>query len=59
MVSDELVSSAARSLLNTKDVKLWLEHLAEVRNRKSRAAKAAATRQRKKKTAQQNRLPAL
>lgn len=49
-VSDELVSSAARKvLLSTKDVKWWLEHLAEVvRNRKRGAAKAAATRQRKK-----------
>ena len=30
-VSDELVSSTAREvLLSTEDVKLWLEHLAEV-----------------------------
>ena len=49
-VSDELVSSAARRvLLSTSDVKMWLEHLAEVmRNRKRGAAKVAATRQRKK-----------
>ena len=50
-VSDELVSSTARKvLLSTEDVKLWLEHLAEVvRNRKRGAAKAAETRRRKKK----------
>lgn len=49
-VSEELVSSAARRvLLSTKDVNLWLEHLAEVvRNRKRGAVKAAATRLRKK-----------
>ena len=49
-VSHELVSSATRKvLLNTKDVKLWLEHLVEVvRNCKRGAAKVAAIRQRKK-----------
>ena len=46
-VSDELVSSTTRKvLLSTEDVKLWLEHLAEVI--RNRAAKAAETRQRRK-----------
>ena len=60
-VSDKLVSSTARKiLLSTKDVRLWLEHLAEVvRNHKRGAVKAAATRQRSKLVAQQGKPLAL
>ena len=61
-VSDELVSSAARRvLLNTKDVKLWLEHLAKVvRNRKREQQKLLQQDKEKSKLViQQSRLLAL
>ena len=47
IISDDILNSLAKkTLLTIQDVKIWLDHLAEIlRNQKRGAVKAAATRQ--------------
>ena len=45
-VTDDFICNAAKRVLLTTEVKIWLDHLSQVvRNRKRDAAKAAVTRQ--------------